>query len=91
MYIQFILSLFNYKQIMMNFDVLNCFDSIIKKLKKALDCINPVIYTCDPCPTLLSQYMYDLIVANTLRWQHSSLISDGMISIVMFTNVVILI
>ncbi len=91
MYIPFILSLFNYKQIMMNFDALNWFDSIIEKLKKVLDCIIPVIYTCDPCPTLLSQYRYDLFVANTLRWQHSSLISDDMISIVMFTNVVILI
>ncbi len=30
---------------MVNFGTLNWFDSFIKKLKKALDCINHVIYT----------------------------------------------
>ncbi len=32
---------------MMKFGDLNWFDSFIKNLKKALDCINHVIYTCD--------------------------------------------
>ncbi len=34
-------------KIMMNLSSLNWFDSFIKKLKKALDCINHVIYTPD--------------------------------------------
>ncbi len=34
-------------KIMMNFGTLNWFDSFIKKLKKALDCIPDVIYTYD--------------------------------------------
>ncbi len=32
---------------MMNFGALKWFRSFIKKLKKALDCINHMIYTCD--------------------------------------------
>ncbi len=32
---------------MVNLGALNWFDSFIKKLKKALDCINHVIYTPD--------------------------------------------
>ncbi len=32
---------------MVNLGALNWFDSFIKKLKKALDCINYVIYTPD--------------------------------------------
>ncbi len=31
---------------MMNFGSFNSFDSLIKKLKTTLDCINYVIYTC---------------------------------------------
>ncbi len=32
---------------MVNLSDLNWFDSFIKKEKKALDCINHVIYTCE--------------------------------------------
>ncbi len=32
---------------MMNFGALNRFDPFIKKLKKALNCINHVTYTCE--------------------------------------------
>ncbi len=38
---------------MMNVGALNWFDSfIITKLKKALDCINHMIYTCDRAPKM---------------------------------------
>ncbi len=42
-YIPFVLSLFNYIE---NNDALWCFDSFIKTLKKTLDCINQMVYTC---------------------------------------------
>ncbi len=42
-YIKFYLTTY---KILIKFDAFNCFDSFIKKLQKALDCINHVTYTC---------------------------------------------
>ncbi len=44
---------------MMKFGALNWFDFFIKKLKKALDCINHVIYTCDMFVWLNDAYQAD--------------------------------
>ncbi len=41
---------------MMNFCALKLFGSFIRKLKKAMDCINHVIYTCEQPWPITSEF-----------------------------------